>query len=147
MKLWMIGKLWSVTAALFLLMQPGLFGEERSTAFHGLWLAKDKDTVYDVAPCPDGLCGRVVGVKPHIDKNGKPDSTCGVQVLTLTKWEAEKQWWEGKVLDPKSKKQYPVTLELSKAGTPLMKVTWGLISFPDPWSRFSGTPSAQCEIR
>lgn len=99
-----------------------------------------------MSACPEGLCGVLVGVKPHVHKNGKPDPGCGKQVLTLTKWTPEKQRWEGKVLDPKSNKQYPVTLESGKNG-PLMKVSWGLLSFSDNWKRFEGTVTPECEIR
>lgn len=49
-------------------------------------------------------------------------------------------------MEPESNKKYAVTLE-SKNGAPLMKVSWGLMSFSESWTRFSGSVSPQCEIK
>lgn len=83
--------------------------------------------------------GPFAGLRPHVDENGKPDSACGMPVLTQTKWTADRQRWKGKVIDPKA--QNPLRLEWS------VTVSWGLISFSDTRFSYAGTTPTQCEMR
>ena len=115
--------------------------------FEGRWITEDRNGVYAVSGCPVGLCGTIVGVKPHLNSKGKPDATCGVRVLTLTKWNAQRKRWEGKVLDPESNKTYGASLEISKEGSPVMRASWSVFQYSDKWSRFNGSIGGQCEIK
>lgn len=126
---------------------PLTYAADSSAAFTGQWLSKDKDMVYQASPCSSGLCVKIVGLKSAGNGEKKVESECGLQILTLTKWSEEKRRWEGEVLDPKSKKLYPATLESAKDGRPVMKAHWGVLSFSEPWSKFDGTVAPQCEIR
>lgn len=115
--------------------------------FQGRWDTEDRKAVYEAGPCPQGFCGTIIGAKPHIDSKGKPDASCGVQVLTLNKWNPEKKRWEGQVFDPDSKKTYNASLELGKDGNPIMRASWGLIKFSDKWTKFTGSIGNGCEIK
>ncbi len=120
---------------------------ESPLAFQGLWMTEDGKGVYKVGRCGEGLCASIVGVKPHVDSKGKPDASCGLQVLTLPAWSGEKNRWEGKVVDPSSRKSYSASLELGKGGNPVMRASWGLIRFSDKWTRFTGSVGDSCEIK
>lgn len=121
--------------------------EDSTKPFRGRWITEDGKGVYEAAPCPQGFCGTIIGVKPHIDGKGKPDASCGVQVLTLTKWNPDKRRWEGQVLDPDSKKSYSASLESGKDGNPVMRASWGLIKFSEKWTAFTGSIGNGCEIK
>jgi uncharacterized protein (DUF2147 family) len=121
--------------------------DESTRPFQGRWITEDRKGVYDAAPCAQGFCGTIIGVKPHIDDKGKASASCGVQVLTLTKWNPEKKRWEGQVMDPDSKKNYTASLELGKDGNPVMRASWGIVKFSEKWTKFSGTIGNGCEIK
>lgn len=136
-----------LAAGLVLFARAALSQADAVRPFEGRWITEDRNGVYAVTGCPEGLCGTIVGVKPHLNSKGRPDATCGVQVLTLTKWNAQKKRWEGRVLDPDSAKTYVASLEIAKNGAPVMRASWGMFEFSDKWSRFTGSIGGQCEIK
>ncbi len=109
--------------------------------FEGRWLSEDGEAVFEMAKCPQGLCGTIVGVKKQ------PDSSCGMTLLTLTKWVEAKKRWEGEVLDPDTNKKYAAELEVGKDGAPVMRASWGLLKFADRWKKFAGSIGKNCEMK
>ena len=115
---------------------------DHSKAFVGKWLSADNKAVFDAGVCPQGLCASVVGLKP-----GKLNDSCGIQLIVLNSWNANKNRWEGKVLDPGSKRLYTAFLESGRDGAPMLKAKWGFLSFNEQWSKFSGSLGQKCEFR
>lgn len=137
----------SLAAGLVLFAHMAVGQDDTGRPFESRWITEDRSGVYAVSGCPDGLCGTIIGVKPHLNSKGEPDATCGVQVLTLTKWNAQKKRWEGKVLDPNSNKSYSASLEIARNGSPIMRASWGVFQYSDTWSRFNGSIGGRCEIK
>jgi len=71
----------------------------------GNWLTEDGDGVIGIAPCGQGLCGRIVGMSdltradggPVVDKSGRPQ--CGLTILDGSR-QTDTGVWSGAITNP-----------------------------------------------
>lgn len=120
-------------------------------AVAGDWLTEDGDGVIQIAPCPSGLCGRIVGItraagEPMpVDVDGNPQ--CGLTILTVDP-NPQDGVWSGHVTDPRNGTAYQARLRLDAHGRLLMR---GFIAIPllgetQTWQRFIGRIGPECRF-
>ncbi len=101
----------------------------------GRWYTDGKDSIIEIAPCGDAICGRVIKVlknmpdgKPPIDANN-PDPKLRsrpVQGITiLSGFKPDGKIWSGTIYDPRAGKSYKSTLALVTSGNLQVKGCWG----------------------
>ncbi len=54
------------------LLSAAFFAHAQATETAGRWWTEDKRDVLEVSPCPEGLCGRLVGLSEPNDEKGQP---------------------------------------------------------------------------
>jgi uncharacterized protein (DUF2147 family) len=117
----------------------------------GDWLTEGADGVIQIGPCPQGLCGRIVGIargptEPMpVDVHGRPQ--CGLTILTINP-EPEGGVWHGQVTDPRNGKVYNAELRINPRGRLLMRGYIGipLLGQTQVWQRFIGRFSGECRF-
>jgi uncharacterized protein (DUF2147 family) len=85
----------------------------------GLWLTEDGDGVIEIRPCGEQRCGRIAWTKDPYGPDGKlsldrnnPDPslrsrrTCGLQIITGLKQQADGTWADGRVYNPENGQTY-----------------------------------------
>lgn len=117
----------------------------------GDWLTEGGDGVIQIAPCPQGLCGRIVGITRDpgepmpVDVNGAPQ--CGLTILTISP-EAQDGVWHGQVTDPRNGKAYNAEIRINPRGRLLMRGYIGipLLGQTQVWQRFIGRIGNECRF-
>lgn len=117
----------------------------------GDWLTEGGDGVIQIAPCAQGLCGRIVGItrgatEPMpVDVHGEPQ--CGLTILTINP-DAEDGVWHGQVTDPRNGKIYSAEIRMNPRGRLLMRGYIGipLLGQTQVWQRFIGRIGQECRF-
>lgn len=150
-------KMWMLAAYLMLstgTIAPAPAADPSNTAspnpeeVNGLWLTQRKDGIFRFESCPQGLCGVLVGLKPNRKPDGKLDSACGVNLFRGMTWNAAKRQWEGRILDPRTGREYGAQVRLPTGASMRLRFFAGisLIGATETWTRYSGTPAADCAM-
>ena len=92
----------------------------------GTWLTTEKDSIVEIGPCGNALCGRVARILkpgpngPPRDSNNPDARLRGRAILglpILTGFRDTGQSWEGTAYDPRAGKSYRSYLTLKQDGT------------------------------
>jgi uncharacterized protein (DUF2147 family) len=119
----------------------------------GLWWVEDRSGIIEIAPCAEGICGRIVG-QPNIrDENGKiPVDIHGVPHCGLTILHAaatdEPGHYNGLITNPDDGSNWHCEIWLDADGNLRLRgyVFVKLLGKTQTWSRFQGTVAADCSI-
>lgn len=100
-------------------------GPSQPPGYNGVWYDDTGQGAIEIAPCPEGMCGRVVWLKAPLDKSGKPLTDgnnpdarqrarpiCGMPILGGLKRQRDGSWDEGWIYDPKQGKQFDLELRM-----------------------------------
>jgi uncharacterized protein (DUF2147 family) len=127
----------------------------------GNWLTADRRNVVKVSRCGEGVCGKLVGLIPHVAADGSPvrddenpnvrlrnRPACGLEILRM-RWNAGKQTFEGDLYDPVTGKSYSGSVSLNSAGA--LKLRGYILKIPlfgrtELWSRYPADLSADCKM-
>jgi uncharacterized protein (DUF2147 family) len=122
----------------------------------GTWLTEDQRGVIAIAPCGNGLCGRIVGMadaasdgKPSVDFQGRPQ--CGLEIIhKLTPGDPGE--WRGTITNPENGKNYGARLTMDPSGglrlrgflqVPLVGSALGSTQL---WTPYTGTVTPDCRM-
>ena len=135
------------------LLSAAFFAHAQATETAGRWWTEDKRDVLEVSPCPEGLCGRLVGLsepndekgQPKLAKNGAPD--CGLQIMHVHKTD-EADVWDGIITDPRDMADWNLRLTYRPDGGLHLRgyVLLPLLGKSQEWEKFAGQVNAKCEI-
>ncbi len=144
---------WRVGFALLLLLLAAR--EARawdSRAVFGAWWTPDHSGVVDIAPCPAGLCGTVIGVTDlRPDGTAKLDakghSRCHLQIVPGGTVNGDGVW-DSHIVDPDDEKTYTIQLRVDDQGRLRMRGYIGIPLFGQTvyWTRFAGHVTPECHI-
>jgi uncharacterized protein (DUF2147 family) len=119
----------------------------------GRWLLEDGDGVIEIAPCPAGLCGRLVGLggagredtPPANDWQGRP--RCGLTILEATPSGPGR--WEGRITNPEDGTAWQCAFWVDAAGRLNLRgyVLVPLFGQTQVWTHFTGALGTDCTIR
>jgi uncharacterized protein (DUF2147 family) len=114
----------------------------------GLWLAERKDGIFRFEACPDGLCAVLVGLKPNRKADGKLDPACGMNLFRAMKWNDGKSQWEGRIVDPRTGKDYGAIVRAPAGETMRLRFYAGisLIGSSETWMRYTGEVRPECAM-
>lgn len=121
-----------------------------AAAPEGDWLTENREGVIRIAPCPGGLCGRIIGMlEPGLDVQGRTE--CGLEIIhRLTRDGAG--MWQGRITDPETGRGYYAQVTPQQDGTLRL---WGALDVPllrdilgqtQLWTPFSGNIGAGCQM-
>lgn len=128
----------------------------------GLWWAEGGAAQVEIAPCDEGLCGRVIWLRSPFDENGCPmrdehnpvqalrgRELVGVELLRglrRSRSTAE-SWDDGEIYDPTSGRTYRATLSLDGQRRLFVRGYLGirLLGRTTVWTRVGG--EGQCNER
>lgn len=143
-----------VLAAIALALQarlPSLAAAPASA--EGRWLVESGDGVVEIAPCPAGLCGRLVGLgaageadtPPATDWQGRP--RCGLTILEAAPSDPDR--WEGRITNPEDGTAWHCAFWVDEAGRLNLRgyVLVPLFGQTQIWTRYTGALGADCSIR
>jgi uncharacterized protein (DUF2147 family) len=122
-----------------------------SANLQGDWLTENGRGVVQIAPCGDGLCGRIVGIDRTTgepmptDVQGRPQ--CGLTIITTDKTNPA-GIWHGEITDPRDDHSYQARLSLDQRGDLRLRVFIGIpaLGATQVWHRFTGHLTADCNI-
>jgi len=110
----------------------------------GLWLTTEKDSIVEIGPCGDALCGRITRILSPTPQ-GPPKDTNNpnpalrsrpIQGLAiLTGFKDAGKVWQGTIYDPRAGKTYKSFLTLLANGTLQVKGCIGPFCRAMPWTR------------
>lgn len=113
-----------------------------SAGLRGLWLSQDKDGVFEIASCGDGLCGQLVGLdyEDHVPRDVTGRSECHLMMLTDFS-PMDSQRWQGHILDPRTGHTYQA--RIWNEGTNTLKLRGFVLGVPllgetQTWTRYKG---------
>jgi uncharacterized protein (DUF2147 family) len=119
----------------------------------GMWWTQDRRGVIAIAPCLEGLCGRIVGQdiitdsagRPGVDTKGAP--TCGLIILRGTE-PADSDRWQGIITDPETGSDWHVLFWIGPDGNLRLRgyIFFQWLGETQLWPRFVGTVSPDCAI-
>lgn len=118
----------------------------------GMWLTPGRDAVVAIAPCNGGLCGRMVGL--FLDRSTDPMpvdyrgvSQCNLPLITDAR-QIQPNLWKGHITDPRNGHVWGVELRLDPRGNLALRGFFGvpLLGRTQTWTRYPGTPPADCRI-
>jgi uncharacterized protein (DUF2147 family) len=118
----------------------------------GRWMLEDGDGVIEIAPCPAGLCGRLVGLggagrgePPAIDWQGRP--RCGLTILEAA--QSEPGRWDGRITNPEDGTSWHCAFWVDEAGRLNLRgyVLVPLLGQTQVWTRHTGALGTDCTIR
>ena len=145
-----------LTAAMILLLLGGVAAgwakDARAAAqsVEGLWITGDRDGVFEIGPCGDRLCGRLVGMRyggaMPLDVWHRPQ--CRSQLMTGFRPIGESGRWAGTILDPDDGNRYAATIWSPRPGVMKLRgyVLLPLFGETRTWIRFAGTIGAACKL-
>ncbi len=117
----------------------------------GNWLTEDGEGVIAIAPCPGGLCGRIVGIgdfgptgTPR-DWQGRPQ--CGLQIINDLV-QAEPGLWAGTITNPEDGRVYQARLSRDPDGRLRLRGYLGIPLFGATqfWRPYAGGLAADCRM-
>jgi uncharacterized protein (DUF2147 family) len=93
--------------------------QDAEPAPHGVWMPQDEESMVEIYPCGDAMCGRVVWMLEERDDNGEiltdlynPDPALrsvpvlGLEIMTDIRPTDEDWVWQGRVYNPKDGRTY-----------------------------------------
>lgn len=120
----------------------------------GLWWTEDRSGVIAIAPCPQGLCGRIVGQpnirdpegKIPVDIHGVPH--CGLTILT-GRPTGEPGHYRGTITDPEDGRDWRSEFWVADDGRLRLRgyVMLPLLGQTQTWPPFDGQTASDCSIR
>lgn len=117
----------------------------------GRWLTASRDAVISIAPCGNGLCGHIAGIKldnptdpQPLDWRGQPQ--CGDDIIAMTPTDSPDKW-HGTITDPRNGSVWQATLTIRDGALHLR----GYVGVPlfgetQTWTRYGGQISTGCLI-
>jgi uncharacterized protein (DUF2147 family) len=133
-----------VLTAAFALSLTLILPAKAAAPVSGLWLTTEKDSVVEIAPCGEALCGRITRILSPTPK-GPPKDTNNpdpalrsrpIQGLAiLTGFKDTGKVWQGTIYDPRAGKTYKSYLTLLANGTLQVKGCIGPFCRAMPWTR------------
>ncbi len=120
----------------------------------GRWWTEDRDGVIDIAPCGQGLCGRIIGENQPHDANGKSSMSdqgatyCGLTILRLTKKPNSNRWF-GTITNPDNNTVWQCEVWVGDDGFVHLRgyVLLTLLGQTQVWQPFHGSLAADCVIK
>ncbi|CAH2604732.1 conserved exported protein of unknown function [Rhodovastum atsumiense] len=108
------------SALLFFLLAVSVAFPAWASSLQGEWLTQDRDGVIAISACPQGWCGRIVGMAETVrpdgslpaDPQGRP--MCGLTILVVSR--AGSDAWEGRITDPETGTAWSCRLWLDEMG-------------------------------
>ncbi|WP_428392575.1 DUF2147 domain-containing protein [Lichenicoccus sp.] len=117
----------------------------------GRWLSQDHDGVFDIEPCGDALCGRLVGMRYEgampTDDHGAPQ--CGLLMLTGFRNNSdEPSHWTGRILDPHTGRRYHAAIWSPRPGVLKLRgyLLLPLFGETQRWTRYGGAIGPDCHL-
>ncbi|HTW71871.1 MAG TPA: DUF2147 domain-containing protein [Acetobacteraceae bacterium] len=117
----------------------------------GEWLTANGHGVVQIAPCGDGLCGRIVGIDraagEPIPTDAQGRSQCGLTIISADK-AGPAGTWHGEITDPRDGDSYGARLSVDDQGDLRLRVFIGLpaLGATQVWHRFTGHLAGQCRF-
>lgn len=119
----------------------------------GKWLTEDRSGVIEIAPCGEGLCGRIVGQdkitdaqgRPTVDAHGQPH--CGLLILRADT-QTEPGHWSGVITDPDDGSDWKCQFWVDEGGSLRLRgyVLIPLLGQTQTWPAFHGSVAPNCAI-
>jgi uncharacterized protein (DUF2147 family) len=124
----------------------------RAESPEGNWLTQDRDGIIAISRCPEGLCGRIVGLAETIgpdgavsaDPQGRP--MCGLDILVAAP--GEPGTWDGRITDPDTGTAWTCRLRLDAAGRLQLRgyAVLPLFGRTQIWTRTTIVPRPDCAM-
>jgi uncharacterized protein (DUF2147 family) len=136
-------------------------GQPALTPAAGVWIDHTGRGAVEIAPCPEGLCGRIVWLQQPNDKSGqllrdennedrakRSQPICGLQIIGGLKLQPDGSWDNGWIYDPEQGAKFDVELRLRNANQLQVKGYKGLkfLSETYQWKRAATPPEPRCAI-
>lgn len=127
-----------------LLSFAGAMPANAAASVSGLWLTTEKDSVVEIGPCGEVLCGRITRILSPTPQGPPKDSnnpnpalrSRPIQGLAiLTGFTDAGKTWQGTIYDPRAGKTYKSFLTLLANGTLQVKGCIGPFCRTMPWTR------------
>jgi uncharacterized protein (DUF2147 family) len=121
----------------------------------GRWLTADQSAVIQIAPCGNGLCGQIVGIRlahpgdamPQ-DWQGQPQ--CGLTIIQTTSVTPGNgnTVWNGVVLDPRNGVSHPALLAFDAFRRLILRGYAFLPVFgrSTTWTKYTGQTTPNCRL-
>ncbi len=117
----------------------------------GRWLSQDHDGVFEIGPCGQTLCGRLIGMRYRgempTDRAGHPQ--CGLMMLTgFLRQTQDPSRWAGKILDPEKGRTYHAVIWSPEPGLLNLRgyLLLPLFGETQRWTRYDGPIGAACHL-
>src|SRR5271165_5966211 len=117
----------------------------------GAWLTEGGHGVIRIEPCPEGLCGAIVGIDRGPDEPMPTDvaghSQCGLRIITSSA-DMQSGVSTGHITDPRDGKQYDAQLWVDGMGRLHLRGYIGvpLLGKTQVWKPFTGHFDADCRF-
>lgn len=127
----------------------------------GLWIDHTGRGAVEIAPCSEGLCGRIVWLQQPNDKSGqllrdennedrakRTQPICGLQIIGGLKLQPDGSWDNGWIYDPEQGARFDVELRLRNPNQLQVMGYKGLkfLSETYQWKRAAAPPEPRCAI-
>lgn len=118
----------------------------------GRWLSEDGNGIVEIAPCPGGLCGRLVGMSSPFKPDGSPETdpdgvpTCRRTILHVAPTADGR--WSGRIIDPETGDDWNCVLWLDPEGDLHLHgyVLIELLGSGQIWHRTAIAPAMDCSF-
>ena len=136
-------------------------GQTAAPPAAGVWIDHTGRGAVEIAPCPEGLCGRIVWLQEPNDKAGqllrdennedrakRSQPICGLQIIGGLKLQPDGSWDNGWIYDPEQGARFDVELRLRNPNQLQVKGYKGLkfLSETYQWKRAATAPEPRCAI-
>jgi uncharacterized protein (DUF2147 family) len=127
----------------------------------GVWIDHTGRGAVEIAPCPEGLCGRIVWLQQPNDQSGqllrdeknedrskRSQPICGLQIIGGLKLQSDGSWDNGWIYDPDQGERFDVELRLRAPDQLQVKGYKGVkfLSETYQWKRATAPPQPRCTI-
>lgn len=115
-----------------------------ATPVTGTWLTVEKDSMVEIAPCGDKICGKIIRIlaptpkgPPRDENNPNPAlRNRPIQGLTiLSNFVSNGKQWQGSIYDPRRGKVFKSFLALNPNGTLMVKGCVAFLCQSQTWTR------------
>jgi uncharacterized protein (DUF2147 family) len=136
-------------------------GQTAAPPAAGVWIDHTGRGAVEIAPCPEGLCGRIVWLQEPNDKAGqllrdekngdrtkRAQPICGLQIIGGLKLQPDGSWDSGWIYDPEQGEKFDVELRLRNPNQLQVMGYKGLkfLSETYQWKRAATAPEPRCAI-
>jgi uncharacterized protein (DUF2147 family) len=117
----------------------------------GLWTTPDHGAVIQIAPCGDGLCGKIVGMviapQDPTPRDWAGDSQCGLTIIQ-TAPAPDAAHWNGSIVNPRNGSTYHATIALGADHQLRLRGYLGLPIFgqTQTWTAYNGPLAPDCRL-